>query len=537
MTDFKRLFVVCLAFVSSFSLQAGDRLDVVLAGGTVYSGDGSAGTVADVGIEGGRIAAVGDLSGQPAKLRLDVSGLAVMPGFIDIHSHAQRRTVEDSGIFKWPLAENYIRQGVTTAIGGPDGSSWYPVAELFDMLEAEPSAVNFGTFVGHNTVRTLAMGRADRAATVEELAAMKEMVATAMQQGAFGLSSGLKYIPGAYAETGEVIELARVAAAYGGIYISHMREEGIGLLDSVRETILIGEQAGLPAQITHHKAMGASTWGKSADSLALVDAAVARGLDISSDQYPYAASSTGIDVLLPAWSLAGQREARLARLADPEMRAQIRQAIIQNIMYDRGGNDPGRVAIASCEWNPAYNGMNLAEILAARGEETNIENAADLVIELEENGGCQAVYHAMSDEDVVRIMQHPRTMVASDGGIYMPGKETPHPRNYGSFARVLGRYVREQGVLGFEEAIRKMTQMPADRIGLSERGRIEPGAFADIAVLDPEKIIDRATFKQPHQFSEGVYHVFVNGEPVLLNGEMTGARPGRVLRLEAALEP
>ena len=516
---------------------ADETLDIILAGGTVFSGDGSAGIVADVGMVNDRIAAVGDLADRAAVLRLDVSGLAVTPGFIDIHSHAQRRTVEDSGIFKWPLAENYIRQGVTTAIGGPDGSSWYPVAEIFDMLEAEPSAVNFGTFVGHNTVRIRAMGRADRPPTPEEMAAMKEMVATAMQQGAFGLSSGLKYIPGAYADIGEVIELARVAAAYGGIYITHMREEGIGLLDSVRETIRIGEEAGLPAQITHHKAMGASTWGKSAESLALVDAANARGLDISSDQYPYAASSTGIDVLFPAWSLAGEREVRLARLADPETRAGIRQAIIHNIMYDRGGNDPARVAIASCEWNPAYNGMNLAEILAARGEKPDIENAADLVIELEQNGGCQAVYHAMSDEDVVRIMQHPRTMVASDGGIHMPDKDMPHPRNYGSFARVLGRYVREQGVLGFEEAVYKMTRMPADRIGLSERGRIEPGAIADIAVLNPETIIDRATFKQPHQFSEGVVHVFINGEAVLLNGEMTGARAGRVLRLEAAAEP
>jgi dihydroorotase/N-acyl-D-amino-acid deacylase len=525
------LLLLGWAMLTAGPAFSGERsLDVILEGGTVFSGDGSPGVVTDVGISGDRIAAVGMLADRPADLRLDVSGLAVTPGFIDIHSHAQRRTVEKSGILTWPDAENYIRQGVTTAIGGPDGSSWYPLSEFFDKLEAAPAAVNFGTFVGHNTIRGLAMGRAEQAPTAAELDAMKAMVKSAMEQGAFGLSSGLKYIPGAYADTGEVIELARVAGAHGGIYITHMREEGLGLLDSVSETIRIGEEAGLPAQITHHKAMGAKMWGRSRDSLALVDEANRRGADISIDQYPYAASSTNTDVLFPAWSLADGREAQLARLADPATRVRIRQGIIANIRDDRGGNDPARVAIASCDWDPSLNGLNLAEILSARGEPVTIENAADLVMELQEKGGCMGVFHAMAEQDVVRIMQHPRTMVASDGGIHMPAADRPHPRNYGSFARVLGRYVREQGVLSFEEALLKMTRMPADRIGLSERGRIEAGAAADIAVLDPKRVIDRATFADPHQFSEGVEHVFVNGQAVLLDGRMTGARPGRVLR-------
>jgi dihydroorotase/N-acyl-D-amino-acid deacylase len=309
-----------------------------------------------------------------------------------------------------------------------------------------------------------------------------------------------------------------------------MREEGLGLIASVEETIRIGEEGGLPVQITHHKAMGARMWGKSAETLAMVEAANLQGVDVSSDQYPYAASSTGVSVLFPAWSLADSRDVLLARLADPKTRARVKKGVIQNIRYDRGGNDPARVAIASCDWDPSLNGYNLAEVLQARGLEPNIENAAELVLELEEKGGCMAVYHAMSDEDVVRIMQHPRTMVASDGGIHMPAADRPHPRNYGSFARVLGRYVREQNVLSFEAAIYKMTRMPADRIGLSDRGRIEPGAIADISVLDPGRVIDRATFKDPHQFSEGVEHVFINGQAALLNGEMTGARPGRILR-------
>jgi dihydroorotase/N-acyl-D-amino-acid deacylase len=525
-----RFPVLAWLLIAPLLSWAADPLDVVLEGGTVYSGDGGAGLTADVGISGDRIVAIGDLGGQAADLRLDVAGLAVVPGFIDIHSHAVRDTVEKSGIFLWPDAENYIRQGVTTAIGGPDGSSWYPVSELFSMLEESPSSINFGTFVGHNTVRTLAMGRADRAPTPDELLAMKNMVNTAMADGAFGLSSGLKYIPGAYSETEEVIELARVAGMHGGIYITHMREEGAGLLDSVRETIRIGEEGGLPAQVTHHKAMGKLTWGKSEQTLAMIDAANARGLDVSSDQYPYAASSTGIDVLFPAWSLAGEEDVRLARLRDPETRAKIKAGIIDNLVNDRGGNDPSRVAIASCEWDATLNGKNLSEILQRRDREITMENAAELAMELVENGGCSAVYHSMSEADVVRIMQHPRTMIASDGGIHMPAEDRPHPRNYGSFTRVLGRYVRRDGDLGFSEAIHKMSQMPADRIGLTDRGRIAVGSFADIAVLDPGSVIDRASFSDPHQMSEGVHHVFINGQAVLLGGKMTGNRPGRVLR-------
>ncbi len=530
---FRRVpLLLLLCALSPLSL-ASDVLEFVLEGGTVYNGDGGPGVVADVGISGDRITAVGDLSGHAAEHRLDVSGLAVTPGFIDIHSHAVRDTVDKSGIFLWPDAENYIRQGVTTAIGGPDGSSWYPVSEIFSMLETAPSSINFGTFVGHNTVRVLAMGRADRAPSAAEMQAMKGMVGTAMNEGAFGLSSGLKYIPGAYSQTEEVIELARVAGLHGGIYITHMREEGVGLIDSVRETIRIGEEGSLPAQITHHKAMGRRMWGKSAQTLALIDEASARGLDVSSDQYPYAASSTGIDVLFPAWSLAGDEETRLARLQNPETRIEIKSGIIDNIVNDRGGNDPSRVAIADCGWNQALNGKNLAEVLQERGQDVTMANAAELAMELVENGGCSAVYHSMAEEDVVRIMQHPKTMIASDGGIHMPADDMPHPRNYGSFARVLGSYVREQGVLGFSDAIHRMSRMPADRIGLADRGRIEAGAMADIAVLDPDAVIDRATFRNPHQMSEGVRHVFVNGRAVLLNAEMTGQRPGRVLRHQA----
>ncbi len=478
------------------------EFDVVIAGGDVYDGSGGAPVVTDIGLRGDRIAAIGDLAGAEAELRIDAGGLAVVPGFIDIHSHAVTARRETSGLFNHPQSENYLRQGVTTAIGGPDGRSWYPVSKLLDAVEATPTGINFGTFVGHNSVRAEAMGRARRAPTETELSAMVDMVDTAMREGAFGLSSGLKYVPGAYAETSELIALSRPAAARGGIYITHMRDEGTGLLDSIRETLTIGEAAGIPVQVTHHKAMGRSMWGQSRASLELLDAARARGIDATSDQYPYTASSTGISVLFPAWSLEGDREERLARLADPEQRPRVKAGIVESLRMDRGGNDLDRVALANCRWDTSLNGLTLRAILERRGEAPTLENAAELVLWLEENGSCTAVYHSMTDEDVERIMRHPATMVASDGGIYQPGPDVPHPRNYGAFARVLGVYVREKGVLDFTTAVHKMSRMPADRIGLGARGRIEVGAYADIAVLDPDRVIDRATFQARTRWSE-----------------------------------
>ena len=530
--------IACAPMETSTPQDADDQssFSFILEGGSVWKGSGSRPTIADIGIRGDRIAAIGDLSGFDAEKRIMVKGLDVMPGFIDIHSHAVRGTRKNSGLFKHPDAENYIRQGVTTVIGGPDGSSDLSVSNLLSDLEATPASINFGTFVGHNTVRNEVMGREDRAPTNKELLAMKQLVKTAMLDGAYGLSTGLKYIPGAYSKTDEVIELSRVAGEYDGIYISHMREEGLDLIKSVKETIRIGEEANLPAQITHHKVMGVEMWGSSKETLALVDAANARGVDVSSDQYPYTASSTGISVLFPAWSLAGNREVQLARFNDPETRARIKKGIVFNLIHDRGGDDPARVAIANCNWDTSLNGKNFAEILLERGQPVNMESAADLALDIQEQGGCSGVFHAMSGEDVARIMQHSRTMIASDGGIFVAGEGVPHPRNYGSFAKVLAYYVREEKIIPVGEAIHKMTKMPAERIGLHDRGRIEVGARADIAVLNLDTIQDHASFKQPHQLATGVHHVLINGVLVLNDGEMTGKRPGHALRSGSYLQ-
>jgi len=519
----------CFSFVLITTLLLGcseqpesvqESIDVILVGGTVFNGLDDEPVIGDVGIEGDRVVAIGNLADHPADLRIDVAGLAVAPGFIDIHSHALRQNEKRSGIFLWPDAENLIRQGVTSVIGGPDGNSPLPIAEYLSRVEENPAAVNFGTFIGQGSVRGEVVGPDDRPASDEELELMRAEVRKAMDSGAFGLSSGLLYAPGSFATAEEVIELAKEVRPYGGIYISHMRNEALGLFDSINETIRIGEEAGIPAQLTHHKVMGAPMWGRSDEALALTDAAIARGVDVSIDQYPYTASSTGLPAVFPRWSLDGGNDALKARLDDREQRVKVKEGIVFAMVNERGGNDPANVSLADCAWNSTLNGLNLGDVLQQREIDVNIENAAELIMDLQYAGGCSCVYHAMSMIDVDRIMQHPQTMIASDGGIAAPGNLRPHPRNYGTFAKVLGEFVREREILSLTTAINKMTRMPADRINITDRGRLEISAVADIVV----------TFEDPHQYAIGVHHVFVNGTAVLMDKEMTGARPGRVLR-------
>ncbi|MDP2283396.1 MAG: D-aminoacylase [Pseudohongiella sp.] len=503
--------------------------DLVLRGGLIYSGADDLPLAGDIAINGPRIVAVGALGSYESARILDVSGLAVTPGFIDIHSHALSDNLEE-GIFGWPDAENLIRQGVTTVIGGNDGGSPLPLSDTFDAIAALPAAVNFGSFVGHGSIRGLIVGEDDRPPTDEELELMREQVAQGMQQGAFGLSSGLIYTPGRFAATEEVIELAKVAGEYGGMYISHMREEGLALLDSVAETIRIGEEGGLPTQLTHHKAVGAPMWGASVESLRMVDEAIARGVDVSIDQYPYTASSTNLQILFPGWALDGGRDALLIRMADPAQRARLRSDIVYNIEVDRGGNDPANVVLAGCPHDASLNGLNLSEVLRRQNRETSKTNAAELLIELVAAGNCSAVFHAMVEEDIHNIMRHPRTMIASDGGIEGQSDRAVHPRNYGTFARLIGHYARDLGIVPVHTAIHKVSGMPADRLKLGNRGYLVPGAIADVAVLDIARVQELTSFEDPHQYAEGAVHVFVAGEAVLLDSAMTGARPGVIVR-------
>ena len=524
-----RLLAVLLFLLPMATNAQNAAFTVILEGGTVYDGLGGDPVVTDVGLRGERIAAIGDLSGQQAGVRIEVQGLAVMPGFIDIHSHASSSSFQNSGIARQPGAENYLRQGVTTVFGGQDGGSAFPIGAFLDQLDAAPAAINFGMFVGHGTIRAQVLGGANRAPTEAELKRMQAMVRTAMQEGAFGLSSGLEYTPGLFATTEELIALAQASAPYNGLYISHIRDEGSKLLESVAEVIRVGEEGGVSAQVTHHKVIGPSRWGNTEASLRLIDEARARGVDVASDQYPYTASSTGLTILFPAWSKEGGQEALVQRMRDTQTRTRLQQEIIDHINAERGG-DPSTIVTANCGWDASYNGKSLADILEEQNRPITVAQAADLAMDLQARGGCQGVFHSMSEDDVRRVMQHPMTMISSDGGIPALGVGVPHPRNYGTFARVLGHYVRDQRILSFAEAIRKMTSLPAQRLGLTARGVLRPGAYADLTVLDPATIIDNATFAQPHQYATGVHYVFVNGIAVMRDSTLTNARPGHTLR-------
>ena len=348
---------------------------------------------------------------------------------------------------------------------------------------------------------------------------MRALVEQGMRDGALGLSSGLFYVPGTFTSTGEVTELAKVAARFGGIYISHMRDEAAGVVASVKETIAIGEKGGLPTQITHHKIVGKKNWGKSATTLRLVDQARKRGVDASIDQYPYTASSTNIaSALLPAWALEGGPKEVLKRLKEPATRERIKAETIRLIREERGGGDPKNVVFARCGWDPSLDGKNLADATRLRNMAPTIPNAAEVVLWIVEQGNCQGIFHAISETDLQRILRHPRTMIASDGEIPIFGRASPHPRSYGTFARVLAVYVRERKTISLEEAVRKMSSFPAQRIGLIDRGSLRPGMKADVAVFDPAKVRDLATYEKPHQYAVGFSNVIVNGQVVFESG-------------------
>jgi N-acyl-D-amino-acid deacylase len=517
--------VACLCLVLAIAPSAQPpTYDLIIRNARIVDGTGAAWYRGDVAVRGDAIAAMGPRLEGSAARTVDAAGQVVAPGFIDIHTHARR------GIFETPTAANYVRQGVTTLMEGPDGSSPVPLAPFLAKLDGLQTSVNIGSFIGQGSVRSEVIGSADRKATPEEIARMRAMVEQGMKDGAFGLSTGLFYVPGTFTPLDEIVELARVAGRFGGIHKSHQRNEAAGLLDSFRETIAIGEQGGLPTQATHAKVVGKPNWGRAADVLTLVDDARARGVDMTLDQYPYTASSTSISsALLPAWALEGGREAQRQRLADLATRAKVKAGSIAMIRDERGGGDPKNVQLASCGFDPSLAGKTLADITRQRGMEPTIENGAEAVLWIVEQGGCQGIFHAMADEDLERILRHPATMVASDGEVPLFGRANPHPRSYGTFARVLGRYVRDRKVLTLEDAVRKMTSFPAARLRLTDRGILRPGMKADLAVFDPARVRDTATFEQPHQYAEGFSLVVVNGQVVYENGAITPARPGRVL--------
>lgn len=524
-----RVTVPVVALLALGASACQPDFDLVLEGGTVIDGTGSAGMRADVGVHGGRIVEVGDLSARSAVERVDVTGHVVAPGFIDAHTHSR------GAIFDIPTADNFILQGVTTLVEGNDGSSPLDIGYWYDSLTAHGgTAPNFAMFVGHGSIRTEVLGRADRAPSADELARMRDLVEEAMADGALGLSTGLFYLPGSFATTEEAIELARVAGAHGGIYISHMRNEGDRVFESIEETIRIGREAGIPVQMTHHKIGAWRNFGRAPESIAMMAEARAEGVDITFDQYPYTASSTSLSTIIPRWAQEGDRLPE--RLADPATRTRIVADMVEWVEM-RFASDPSKIQLVSCSFDEEVEGafpsdmagITLADILTARGSGGEVATA-DLILEIDQAGGCGAIFHSFDEGDVQTLMQSEFGMIGSDGSLVHFGRASPHPRGYGTFPRVLGHYARDLGVISVEEAVRRMTSAPADRLGFVERGRIEPGMIADLVVFDPATVIDRATFDDPHQYPVGIPHVFVAGEAVVSEGDVTGARPGVVLR-------
>jgi len=525
------------------------ELDVVIEGGTVHDGTGRPGTRADVGVHGDRVEAVGDLRAATAGLRLDAGGLVVAPGFIDTHTHSD--LVWRLGDEHLDLAAGTVRQGVTTEIAGNCGFSCFPCTpERRAALDRHVGAVlgggaypdlaayagaasggrllaNLASLVGHGSLRAGVLGFENRPPRDDELRTMRSLLEAAFEQGALGFSTGLVYLPGVYAGTDELIDLAGTVATYGRPYISHIRGEGDSVAASVREAIRIGREAGLPTHVSHHKVAGRRNWGRTEETLGMIAAARAEGTDVSVDVYPYTAGSTLLQAVLPPWAQEGGIDAILDRLRDGQARDRIRRDLADGLPgwdshVDAAGWDG--IVISACPGRPELEGRAVPEVASELARAP-----ADAVFDLLLEQRCRVlmIVHSMHEADVGRVLGSEMAMIGSDG-IPVPGR--PHPRWAGTFSRVLGRYARQRGLFDLATAIHKMTGMPADRFGLRGRGVIAQGAFADLVVLDPDVVVDRATYDDPLLPPLGVRDVLVNGVPAVRDGELTGARAGRFLR-------
>jgi N-acyl-D-amino-acid deacylase len=546
------VLLVCLSL--AVSCGRAPQYDVVIRGGSLYDGSGTAPVVADLAIDGDTIAAIGGLAGARARIEIDATGLAVAPGFINMLSWANESLIEDG------RSQSDIRQGVTLEVMGEGWSmgplnermkqeaveqqgdikyeiAWTTLGEYLDYLEGRGVSTNVASFVGATTVRIHEIEYEDRPATPEELERMKALVREAMEDGAVGLASSLIYPPAFYADTEELIELAKVVAEYDGMYISHMRSEGNQILAALDELITIAREAGVPAEIYHLKAAGRANYDKLDEVIARVEAARAEGLRITADMYTYTAGATGLGAGMPPWAQEGGLDAWIGRLEDPVLRPRILAEMRtptdewENLMLATGSPENVLlVGFKSDELKP-LTGKSLAEVANMRGKSPE-ETAMDLVIEDHSNVG--AVFFLMSEENVAKKIAQPWVSFCSDAeslapeGVFL--KSNPHPRAYGTFTRLLGKYVREEGVIPLEEAVRRLTSLPASNLNIERRGALAPGYYADVVVFDPATITDQATFAEPHQYATGVQHVFVNGSQVLRDGEHTGALPGRVVR-------
>ncbi len=527
---------VLLVVLNITAAGTGSDYDIAITSGQIYDGSGQAPYVADVGIKGDRIVTIGRLQSD-AETVINAQGLVVCPGFIDIHTHAvfskqERKPEETEGINfdEIKAAKNYLFQGVTSIVSGNCGVGDHRVADIFQHIRQTGAGVNVLELVGHETVREAVMGMAERDPTGTEMERMKGLVRQAMEAGAVGISTGLYYPPGHYAKTEEIIELARVVHEYEGTYATHIRDEGAGLLDGIREAIRIGDEARVPVQISHLKVFGVHGEGKAAAATRLIEAAQSEGLTVYADQYPYVAASTHLaPLVLRPWVSAGGRSNMLNRLANRTLWRRIHQEVTEKLK-EVGG--PQAIRIAFFREQKRFEGQTLAQI--SRTMRASPTTAALRILQTD---NPQVVVFAMQEADVQHFMRKPYVMTGSDGWNLPFGQGVCHPRNYGTFVRKIRRYVLEKKVITMEQAIRAATSLPADMLGLTNRGRIKQGFAADIVVFDPKTIRDLASYEKPHQYPEGLEYLLVNGVLTINKGRYTGALPGRPLPASRAEAP
>jgi N-acyl-D-amino-acid deacylase len=515
----KLLFLI---FLMPAILSAQNNADIIIRNGKVIDGTGNSWYYGDIAVKEGKIIAIGKLTHYTAPKVIDAKKLIVAPGFIDVHGHIE------SGIFDQPTADNYIYDGVTTVVTGNCGGSAGNLKRFFYRIDSLHPSINVASLIGHNTVREQVMKRDNRLPTQAEQRTMDSLVEQAMKEGAIGLSTGLIYIPGAFANTAEVVSLAKAAGRYNGIYASHIRNEENSAVEAINEAIQVGKEANVPVQISHFKIGGKGNWGKSPVTLGLIEQARKGGWDVTIDQYPYTASSTNLGVRLPEWALAGGQDSIKARLRNPAIRAQIKKEMLQQL-YRYKFKNYSYAVVANYSADSSYNGKSITAINQLMGRKSKASYEAETIMDMVENGGAQMVYHSMHEEDVKYIMKYPFCMAGADAGVPVPGKGMPHPRGYGTNARILGRYVRDGKVISLEEAIRRMTSLAAQKFQLKDRGLLKEGMAADIVIFDEATVHDKATFEQPHQYSVGFQYILVNGKLVVEKGKHTKTRSGVAL--------
>ncbi len=515
------LFLAAFAAVLPLAAFAQDY-DLVIRGGRVIDGTGRPGVVTDIGIRGDRVVTLGSI-GARGRAEIDAAGRVVAPGFIDVHTHSE-------DITELPVGENFIRMGVTTIVTGNCGGSKLDVGAFFAAITRTGVALNVATLVGHNTVRSQVMGGTfARPPTADELAKMCDHVDRGMRDGAVGLSTGLIYLPGTFAKTDEIVALAKVASAHGGVYASHMRYENTRIREALDELTTIAREAKIPAEVSHLKLSGPSAWGRAGEIAAYLDGARAGGLSITHDQYAYTASSTGIGSLIAAEFREGGAKRYQERLADPAIKAKMIAEMKESIAKGKRG-DYTYAVIASFRSDPKLNGKTIPQAAKLLRGAATLDDQIETILEIEKRGGAQGVFHGMSEPDLQKFLALPHTMIASDAGPRRFGNAVPHPRGYGNNARVLGRYVRELKVLTLEEAVRKMTSLPAQAFRLKDRGELRAGAIADVVIFDPTTVSDPSKFDDPHHYAVGFSDIVVNGVPVIRAEKLTDARPGRAVK-------